>query len=373
MQDNRRRLKEIRMSHNTGFHGTHETGSSESRTRPGIRAGVSKFFIIFLAFSSVACVFLFSPARGSGASTVFIVRPGEPASGLGHRLQAEGIIRSGFGFQLYSIFTGSAARLKAGTYLAEPGSWTFGIVSMIVQGREYAVKVTIPEGLTAGQTALVLERAGILSADDFLTAVHDQELCEILGISGKSAEGYLFPDTYFFPPNSTGKEIVRRLVTNFFKNAESLLPGFTDSNTRKSLFFDKLILASIIEREYRRTEEAPLISSVFNNRLQSGMRLQSCATVVYVLTEKRKLPHPEIVTLKDLEIQDEYNTYRNSGLPPAPICSPGKVALKAAFFPAHTDFLYFRLIDEKSGKHAFSRTLDEHRLNAVSSVKKSGI
>jgi UPF0755 protein len=121
-----------------------------------------------------------------------------------------------------------------------------------------------------------------------------------------------------------------------------------------------VILASIVEREYRRGEEAPLMAGVFSNRLGIGMALQSCATVEYIITEIQDRPHPEVLSTRDTEIRDPYNTYIRPGLPPGPICAPGKVALRAALFPEKSNFLYFRLVDEASGKHYFSRTLDDH-------------
>jgi UPF0755 protein len=121
-----------------------------------------------------------------------------------------------------------------------------------------------------------------------------------------------------------------------------------------------VILASIIEREYRLDEEAPLMAGVFKNRLDIGMALQSCATVEYVITEIQGKPHPEVLSTRDTEIRDPYNTYIRSGLPPGPIASPGAIALKAAFNPVKSDYLYFRLVEADLGRHYFSRTLDDH-------------
>jgi UPF0755 protein len=128
-------------------------------------------------------------------------------------------------------------------------------------------------------------------------------------------------------------------------------------------------LASIVEREYRVDDEAPLMAGVFFNRLQIGMALQSCATVEYVITEIQGRPHPERLFDRDTEIRDPYNTYMNAGLPPGPICSPGMVALNAVFNPAESDYLYFRLIDPAAGRHYFSRTLDDHIQAGVFYVK----
>jgi UPF0755 protein len=121
-----------------------------------------------------------------------------------------------------------------------------------------------------------------------------------------------------------------------------------------------VILASIVEREYRLDEEAPLMAGVFKNRLDIGMALQSCATVEYVITEIQGKPHPEVLSTRDTEIRDPYNTYIRPGLPPGPIASPGMIALKAAFNPTKSDYLYFRLVEADSGRHYFSRTLDDH-------------
>jgi len=122
----------------------------------------------------------------------------------------------------------------------------------------------------------------------------------------------------------------------------------------------RIIIASIVEREYRVPEEAAVMAGVFYNRLDIGMALQSCATVEYVITEIQGRPHPEQLFNRDLEIRDPYNTYIRPGLPPGPISAPGETALKAAFIPESTEYLYFRLIDTGAGRHYFSRTLDDH-------------
>lgn len=123
---------------------------------------------------------------------------------------------------------------------------------------------------------------------------------------------------------------------------------------------DRVILASIVEREYKQPDEAPIIASVFYNRLRIRMALQSCATVVYVLTEREGKPHPEIIYDRDLLIRDPYNTYIHRGLPPGPICNPGLTSLRAVFYPATTKYLYFRVVDPEAGRHYFSTNLEEH-------------
>ena len=121
-----------------------------------------------------------------------------------------------------------------------------------------------------------------------------------------------------------------------------------------------VIMASIVEREYRMAEEAPRIAGVFLNRLRINMLLQSCATVQYIMTEIQGLPHPTVLLYRDLEVRNPYNTYMFRGLPPGPIAAPGLIALRATVYPETTDFLYFRLVDPAIGRHHFSRTFDEH-------------
>ena len=126
---------------------------------------------------------------------------------------------------------------------------------------------------------------------------------------------------------------------------------------------DVVRLASVVEREYRVPEEAPLIASVFYNRLEQGIKLQSCATVAYIITEIHGKPHPDRLFFSHLEIPSEFNTYLYEGLPPLPISNPGATALEAAFHPADTDYLFFVVKDPDAGTHNFSRSYNEH-LNA---------
>ena len=175
-------------------------------------------------------------------------------------------------------------------------------------------------------------------------------------IPGKDAEGYLFPDTYFFPYNDNAETVVSMMIENFFTKVNAL----ANKPVSPSELEGKIILASIIEREYRVADEAPNIASVFSNRLKIGMGLQSCATIEYIITEIQKKPHPSKLSLEDLSIKNDYNTYMWAGLPPGPISNPGLVAINAAFSPADTKYLYFRLTDPEAGTHSFTHSLDEH-------------
>jgi len=129
-------------------------------------------------------------------------------------------------------------------------------------------------------------------------------------------------------------------------------------------------MASIVEREYRADDEAPLIASVFYNRLKRNVGLESCATLEYIITEIQNKAHPEYITLDDEKINSPYNTYKWAGLPPGPISNPGKIALEAAFHPAKTSYMYFVLKDAQAGRHFFSRDLSEHNQAKYLYLKK---
>ncbi len=305
------------------------------------------------------------PAEGK----IYKVEKGEGAATLARRLASEGIIRSSLAFHVASRFSGAGSSLKAGTYKLEPGMGLSSVLAALVNGRQYTVRITIPEGYTSRMIANVLDEAGITRKNDFLLAVSNPRLCKELGIPATSLEGYLFPDTYFFSPGESAEDLAVRMV-RAFRNKLAAFP-LTASLSREKLQA-AVILASIIEREYRLPRDAPLMASVFMNRLDTGMRLQSCATVVYVITEKLGKPHPDNVTRTDLSLKDPYNTYLHAGLPPGPISNPGLTSLKAVFFPMKTTYFYFRLIDQESGSHKFSRTLDEHVEMESYSVKKPG-
>jgi hypothetical protein len=230
------------------------------------------------------------------------------------------------------------------------------LCAYLQEGKQELIKVTVPEGLTLSKTAAILEARKVIAADDFLAAAKNEALLQSYGILGGSAEGFLFPDTYFFSYDETAEHIITAMVDNFFNKTASIPHFPTDPIQR----YKAVILASIIEREYRVPEEAVKIAGVFTNRLHIGMGLQSCATVEYILTEVQHKPHPERLLNRDLEIDHPYNTYKWRGLPPGPISNPGMTALYAACNPEKSSYLYFRLEDAEVGTHIFTKNLTEH-------------
>ena len=284
------------------------------------------------------------------------VRSGESAISVGRRLEEAGIIRTQFLWRILSRLEND--HIKTGTYrIALPIS-QLGIYSLLVEGRQILVRVTIPEGATLKRAGNALEAAGICSAADFIAAASSERLRELYNIQGETMEGFLFPDTYLFPLAYPAERVVMAMADNFFQRLSYIVPNIHAMDMAE--INRRVILASIVEREYRVAEEAAIMAGVFSNRLRINMALQSCATVEYVITEILGRPHPRVLYFRDLEIPSPYNTYRQPGLPPGPISAPGEIALRAAFFPATTNYFFFRLIDPATGRHYFSRTMDEH-------------
>jgi UPF0755 protein len=302
--------------------------------------------------------------------TVFVeVRNGESAISLGRRLEEAGIIKTRYFWDL--LFRIQPGYIKTGAYrFAYPAS-QLKIRSILISGRQILRRVTVPEGATLKKIARRLSGEGICGEEDFLAAAVRQDILEEYRIPGPTMEGYLYPDTYLFPPAFPPEKVIRAMADTFFRRLtetweEALLLSPEELNRR-------VVLASIVEREYQAPDEAPLMAGVFYNRLSLGMALQSCATVEYVITEIQGKPHPTALYDRDTEINNPYNTYIRPGLPPGPISNPGIVALEAVFRPRESDFLYFRLVDPAEGRHYFSRTFDDHIRAAALYVKGSAV
>ena len=289
-------------------------------------------------------------------TTIISIKQGETAESVGLKLKESGLIRSIFFWNLLARI--DSATIKAGTFQLQAGASSIQIREILVLGKQLMERVTIPEGFTLKKIAELLERNGIVDSEDFLVAVRSPGLLQSYGIPATSLEGYLFPDTYFFPRDYPTPMVIKTMLDTFYRRLYEIAPEARIISQKE--LFEKIIIASIVEREYRADDEAPLMAGVFFNRLKIGMALQSCATVEYVITEIQGKPHPEVLYNKDIEIKDLFNTYMYAGLPPGPISSPGITALKSAFNPIVSDYLYFRLVDPSEGRHQFSRTLGEH-------------
>lgn len=248
--------------------------------------------------------------------------------------------------------------LKSGFYTLDTSMSLAEICDILNKGEQGHLSVSIPEGLTVSKTAALLEENGVCSGEAFITLCRDKTVLSEYGIPAESFEGYLFPDTYFFLPDMNERDVLDIFLENFAIKIQQI-PN-TQGLSPEELH-DYVILASIVEREYRIADEAPVIASVFRNRLDAGIGLYSCATIEYIITEIQRRPHPEVITYDDLKIDSPYNTYLWAGLPKGPISNPGLVALNAAINPNKTDYYYFVLTDVENGKHTFSENFDQHK------------
>lgn len=309
-----------------------------------------------------------APSEPQAAGTQFAVESGESSGGVANRLESQGLIRSALFFKALLKLRGQESLLKAGRYLIAPDASTSDIIAQFVEGRQLLARLRVPEGVTLTRVAALAEEAGVATAKDILALATDPLFAAGLGLpKGAGLEGYLYPDTYLLPLDAGAEETLTLMVSTFRERLSQAVPESASLSAEE--LHQRVILASIVEREYRLPKEAPLMASVFYNRLRIGMALQSCATVVYVITERLGKAHPARLFDRDLELVDPFNTYRQPGLPPAPISNPGLVSLTAAFRPESSGYLYFRLVDEASGAHYFSETLDEHIRAGSLSVK----
>jgi UPF0755 protein len=228
---------------------------------------------------------------------------------------------------------------------------------MLEEGNVTAVRVTIPEGFSMYQTLHRLERSGLARYEDlYKEATNPDFVYQLTGFKVNSLEGFLYPDTYAFDPDVTVQEILSIMTRNFFSTLKKAgIDPYTIDN-----FYDKLILASIVEKESNYPEERQLVAGVIYNRLRAGMKLASCPTVNYIL-EQRGIKK-KVLSFEDTKITSPYNTYINYGLPPTPICNPSLSSIMAALNPAQTDYYYF--VSDRDGRNDFSRTAEEHLAKA---------
>ena len=321
-----------------------------------------------LSFAAIAFVNS-SPARKHFDDRLFSVQKGESLTRISQRLQDEGFIRFAPFLDVVGRIWGTQGEFKAGYYRIPVGASALSIHWLLVDGAQTLEKLTVPEGWTLSKVAHHLDALGVCRAADFLTATRSSELLTRFGIHGRTLEGYLFPDTYYVPRPFPAASMVELMVKTFFDALTRIEPRWKEMSPQK--LRDTIILASIVEREYRMPDEAPLIASVFYNRLRLNMGLESCATLEYIITEIQQRAHPEYITTDDERLNSPYNTYKWAGLPPGPISNPGTTALEAAFHPAKTDFLYFVLRNSDEGRHYFSRNLSEHNQAKYLYLKKS--
>ncbi|MCS7205968.1 MAG: endolytic transglycosylase MltG [Leptospiraceae bacterium] len=305
--------------------------------------------ILFL--SLVFFLFLNSSPQQEATQVLFTVPRGKSLSYVAQKLKQENLIRSSDFFLVLAKLFYFHSNIKAGVYEIQTLMTSLEILDLLVSGKVKMIQFTIIEGWTNEQIAeYFLEQNYIQTKEEFLSLTKDPEILKKYNIYGPTTEGFLFPETYTIDPQLPIKTIHEIMIKFFFKKLSEIADY--QKLTPKELY-EKIIIASIIEREAVHKEELSLMASVYYNRLKKKMKLQADPTIQYILKDPKKK-----LTLKDLEIDSPYNTYKYKGLPPTPISNPGFFALKAAFYPAETDYLFFVRIE--GGRHHFSKTYSEH-------------
>ncbi len=320
------------------------------------------FFLLILVFALSGCTpdNAYLPMNPSDSENVIVEIPaGSSVMAMGNVLTQAGLIRDSEFFKTRVKELGVDSKLKAGRYAFQLTQSMDEMIAQIVSGVVYRdlIKVTIPEGYEIKQIVETLVKENLVEAESFydLMATTPLDYPFLEGIpEGKTRlEGFLFPSTYTFEKGVSQEDILKAMLDKF--NTVFKPEYYERSKELKLSIFELITMASIIEREGKVKTELPLVSSVFYNRIQKEMKLESCATIQYALGERK-----EKLYNKDLEIESPYNTYKYTGLPSGPIASPGEAALKAALFPEESDFLFFVLSNKGDGSHVFTKTYAEH-------------
>ena len=318
-----------------------------------ISIAVISFLTIALISAFIIDVFVYGsrPADTEAALQPLTIPSGQPFRRTTAALHQAGIITKPLKFKVLARLKGLDKQIKSGEFLLSAAMSPLEVLEVLVSGRVRLYKLTVPEGYNQEQIAALVAATGLAPAELFLKACTDPDLIKSKGITAKDLEGYLFPDTYYFPRPATPETIISAMVEKFWSVFNDEYKNRAD---QMNLSIHEIVtLASIIEKETGVAIERPLISSVFHNRLKKRMRLESDPTVIYGIEN-----FDGNLTRKHLKTHTPYNTYRIKGLPPGPIANPGQEAIEAALYPAQSDYLFF--VSRKDRTHHFSTNLSDH-------------
>lgn len=320
-------------------------------------------------------LYTMSQIQGSEAEEEFqlTIEPGESLKQVLSKLEDHDLLGNGQWRYLYMRFKQPDYTYQAGEYRIEKGETVEQALEKFKNGEVVqadAVKVTIPEGWNVKQIAKRLAENHLGEEASYLKLLDDPKFYEKMQSEFSFLpplnehikypfEGYLFPETYQFSKDVTEEEVIERILAHTQKIVEQLAAKDPEITEEPEKVFT---LASIIERETVLPEERAKVAGVFANRMKESWKLESCATVQYVLGKQR-----DRILYEDLEVEDSYNTYLNDGLPPGPIANPGLASLEAALDPMDHDYFFFVTKKDGSNGHHFSKTLEEHKQNDAKS------
>jgi UPF0755 protein len=332
------------------------------RARRGAAGGIRRILLVVLVLAALAggllwqrhLAFAEAPLGGIEPGASLVVARGDTLDGVLRTLQWQGVATGArLQWRLLARELGAAGRLQAGEYALAAGTSPRALLLAMRDGRVLRRNFTIVEGWNIRELRAALARAPMLAQDG--AALDDAALMRALGHPGQHPEGRFLPETYAWVKGDSDLDVLRRAHAAMDEALDAAwaarAPGLPLANREQAL-----ILASIVEKETGIAEERPAIAGVFVRRLQAGMRLQTDPTVIYGMGAA----YAGDIRRADLATDTPYNTYTRGGLPPTPIAMPGKAALQAATHPAAGDALYFVAVGDGSGRHVFTRSLDEH-------------
>ncbi len=333
--------------------------------------------IVFIVGVSVYYDSIETPAENGEADDVsFVVSQGEGVKKIGRNLVAKKLIKSQFYFEVYVWQKKLEKKFQAGKYELSTAMNIKDVVRILTSGEVVfdETNITIIEGWSLRDIGHYLEGKGMFQSEELMelsgfpminydvnkTFPEPKDYSEDFTFlkdkpKNYGLEGYLFPDTYKIYKDATMEEIILKMLGNFNRK---LTPKMReDIEKQGKTIYEIVTLASVIQKEVRSEADMKIVSGIFNNRMQNGQPLQSCASLAYILGVNKP-----VYSIEDTKIDSSYNTYQKYGLPPGPISNPGLKAIEAAIYPADTDYNYF-LSKKENGETVFSKTLGEHNLN----------
>jgi UPF0755 protein len=340
---------------------SHWRGLEKANLKIKVSLGIGAFLIAAL----LLVMLLFQSANPLSQEQISIDIPsGATTYGIQSILEDNGVLRKNSGFTFFARLLGYSREIQAGKYRFSPSNTVIGIIVKLKRGEIYIpppekVWVTFPEGASIYVMGEILEKKGVIDYKKFQALVSEGITGELRAnhwaifkyIPTESLEGYLYPDTYWFFKGAK----INTLEELMLKRFEAVVLPFWEKAKKDTKFslHEVITLASIIEKEAQDPAERPLVSSVYHNRFKAHMYLSACPTIKYSLDRPTKKVYYE-----QLEVNSPYNTYKHKGLPPGPICNPGIESIKAAVYPAKTEYYYF--VSKHDGSHVFSSTWKEH-------------
>ena len=307
---------------------------------------------IFICLVAISTILLFWPQNNIDNKIKVNIPKGSTLTQVSDLLAEKNIVTNKDMFITATGLMGYSNKIPAGIFALKNAKNNYRIVKQLVQGNPEMIKVTLLEGWTMSQVIDVISDSLNLSSEILSSLCYDEQFINELGLEVKSIEGYLYPDTYLFLESENDpKEILKQIISEFHQIFND---NFRERAEQIGLTVNEVLtIASIIEGEAIFDSERAIIAAVYHNRLKKRMLLQADPTIQYIIKDG-----PRRLRFSDLKIDSPYNTYLYHGLPPGPICNPGKASILAVLYPADNNYIFF--VARGDGYHTFTTTIEEH-------------